>query len=170
MTDGGWTYLQRRFDGSVAFGDRTHQDYVDGFGTVNGEFWLGLDKMRLFSSSAVSVQLDLTVDTGACLTAQYSSFSIGAPSSYILSVSGYVDGGGLCAQTLVYNNGKAFAARNGPNSNSCPATRYQGWWFGSCTYLSINGDYSRYPDNERGFTEHACGGYNNLVGSIMKVQ
>ena len=170
MTNGGWTYLQRRYDGSLSF-DWTYQEYVDGFGDVSGEFWLGLDKIYLFSSSVVSVQLDLSIDSGVCKTATYSAFSLGDVSTnYELSVSGYIDGGGLCSQTFGYNNGKEFSAKNGPTSNTCPGTKYHGWWFGFCTFISINGDYSGYPGNERGFTEHGCGGYNNLVASVMKIQ
>lgn len=41
VTDGGGQIvLQNRFDGSVHF-NRPWQDYKNGFGSLNGEFWLG---------------------------------------------------------------------------------------------------------------------------------
>ena len=36
----GWTVMQRRLDGSVDF-YRGWADYVDGFGSLQGEYWIG---------------------------------------------------------------------------------------------------------------------------------
>ena len=56
---GGWTVFQKRFDGTVDF-FRTWDDYRQGFGNLNGEFWLGLDKIyRLTASSSNKLRVDL---------------------------------------------------------------------------------------------------------------
>ena len=38
--ESGWTVIQRRLDGSVDF-YRGWSDYVDGFGYLDGEYWIG---------------------------------------------------------------------------------------------------------------------------------
>ncbi|XP_038675080.1 angiopoietin-related protein 5 isoform X2 [Scyliorhinus canicula] len=38
---GGWTVFQKRIDGTIEF-ERTWAEYMDGFGDLGSEFWLGL--------------------------------------------------------------------------------------------------------------------------------
>ncbi|XP_033238667.1 fibrinogen-like protein 1 isoform X1 [Drosophila pseudoobscura] len=43
----GWMVVQRRFDGSVNFSEGS---YIDGFGSLAGEFWLGLEKLYILTN------------------------------------------------------------------------------------------------------------------------
>ncbi|KAK7882061.1 hypothetical protein WMY93_028235 [Mugilogobius chulae] len=43
--EGGWTIIQRRMDGSVNF-YRPWDQYVEGFGDANREYWFGLEFMH----------------------------------------------------------------------------------------------------------------------------
>ena len=87
---GGWTVIQRRKDGSVDF-YRDWTDYVRGFGSVEGEFFLGLDKInRLTGNYDSQLRTDFTDWSGATAYAKYSIFGIGNyASTYKLTVSGY---------------------------------------------------------------------------------
>ena len=50
-TGEGWIVIQRRVDDSVAFEDKSWQDYKDGFGDYLGNYWMGLDKIHEITQS-----------------------------------------------------------------------------------------------------------------------
>ena len=87
---GGWTMFQRRRDGSVDF-FRGWDDYKRGFGNLNGEFWLGLDKIhRLTVSVSNKLRVDLEDIHGSTAYAEYSSFAVASErAKYQLSLGRY---------------------------------------------------------------------------------
>ena len=87
---GGWTVFQRRQGGSVDF-FRGWNDYKRGFGNLNGEFWLGLDKIhRLTASTNKKLRVDLEATAGTILLAEYSSFAVAnEKAKYQLTVGRY---------------------------------------------------------------------------------
>ena len=73
---GGWTVFQKRLDGSVDF-YRGWNDYKLGFGNLNGEFWLGLDKIyRLTKSERCKLRVDLEDTAGKTAWAEYDMFAV----------------------------------------------------------------------------------------------
>ena len=46
----GWTVFQRRKDGSVNI-YHSWKDYVTGFDDLNGEYWLGLEKINRLTAT-----------------------------------------------------------------------------------------------------------------------
>jgi hypothetical protein len=81
QTDGGgWTVFQRRQDASVDF-YRGWKDYKNGFGNLNGNFWLGLDRIhRLTKSGQTFLRVDLMDWTSDTAYAKYESFSVASES------------------------------------------------------------------------------------------
>ncbi|KAF5889786.1 microfibril-associated glycoprotein 4-like [Clarias magur] len=99
-----WTVIQRRLDGSVNF-YRSWVDYKTGFGTVSGEYWLGLDTIFLMTSlERYQLRVDIEdFDRGRAF-AQYSSFYIDSESnSYTLHISDYINGGAGDQSTTGYD-------------------------------------------------------------------
>jgi len=83
-------------------------------------------------------------------SAEYSTFSVSDEVGlYTLSVGGYSgDAGDALAGTinpLWDANNKPFSTPDRDNDDcpacSCAALRYHGWWFGYCTYSSLNYDF-----------------------------
>ena len=87
---GGWTVFQRRLDGSVDF-YRAWDAYKRGFGNLNREFWLGLDKIhRLTVSENTKLRVDLEDNLGNKAFAEYSFFTVAnEQAKYQLSVGKY---------------------------------------------------------------------------------
>ena len=73
---GGWTVFQKRIDGSVDF-NRHWSDYKHGFGNLNGEFWLGLDRIhRLTLDNNSMLRVDLEDFEGGSAYAEYNLFGV----------------------------------------------------------------------------------------------
>ncbi|KAI8490992.1 hypothetical protein Bbelb_314110 [Branchiostoma belcheri] len=155
---GGWTVMQRRFDGSIDF-NRPYNDFRYGFGSANGEQWLGLENMyRLTEQNAYELYIELEDWNSVVKYAKYSSFSVGRRSSnYRLSVGGYTgtagDGFSLSSSSSIYYlSGRYFSARDvdlDTNIRSCAggfSAFTGGWWYSSCGYSALNGPYLRPSD------------------------
>ena len=83
---GGWTVFQSRQDGSEDF-YLGWSDYKAGFGDLNGEFWLGLDKIHRLTKSGQDV---LRVDLMDFNNAVYGTFSVADESDkYRLNIGTY---------------------------------------------------------------------------------
>ena len=88
---GGWTVFQKRQDGSVDF-FLGWTDYKIGFGNLNGEFWLGLDKInRLTNSAKFRLRVDLEDTKGKTAYASYDYFAVTSEKTkYQLSLGIYL--------------------------------------------------------------------------------
>ena len=108
MGRGGWTVFQRRQDGSQDF-YLGWSNYKAGFGDLNGEFWLGLDKIHRLSKSGQNVlRVDLMDFNGAERYAKYGTFSVADESDkYRLNV-GYYSGKERPGQTLSLSDAETY--------------------------------------------------------------
>ena len=73
---GGWTVFQKRLDGSVDF-YLGWESYKNGFGDLNGEFWLGNDNLhRLTAADDVILRVDLEDFDGNIRYVEYTTFKV----------------------------------------------------------------------------------------------
>ena len=88
--DGGWTVFQKRLDDSVDF-FRNWESYKNGLGDLNGEFWLGNDKLhRLTYSDDVMLRVDMEDFDGNITYAEYTTFQVADEADkYRIVIGGY---------------------------------------------------------------------------------
>ncbi|XP_029581984.1 angiopoietin-related protein 4 [Salmo trutta] len=147
-TEGGWTVIQRRQDGSVDF-DQLWQAYQSGFGILNGEFWLGLEKM-----SAVAKDIDYILKVkfsdwrGDSETIQYPIRLGGEESHYALHIQ-ETSNGNLESALATEASGLPFSTRDQDNDQksdtNCAKHLSGGWWFSNCGRSNLNGRYFMSP-------------------------
>ena len=86
----GWLVLQRRINGKMNF-EQNWNEYKNGFGDPNEEFWLGNEKINLISEYAdLEIRLNLRKSDASKFFARFSSFRIGNESrNYQLLIEEY---------------------------------------------------------------------------------
>jgi len=150
---GGWTIFHNRYDGSVAF-NRGWLEYENGFGSLNGEFWLGLKHIsELTKSGYFDLRVEMSSHDGRFKFAQYKEFRVhGATENYKISFKddSYT---GDAGDSLLYANNAPFSTYDNDHdtSSSNYAANYgANWWKNICCYPTLNGIYesSGVADNE----------------------
>ena len=169
---GGWTMLQRRFDGSVDF----NQNWTiceNTFGNLTGEHWLGLINMhRLTASAPQELRVDLEDFNRNTRYARYSTFTVGSTSTkYRLLVSGY---SGTAGDGLGYHSGSRFSTIDRDNDarfgSNCALQYSSGpWWYNNCYYVSLNGKYYHVHTSATGVIRWYVPGLSSSRFSLKKV-
>ncbi|CAG2222401.1 Tenascin-R,Ryncolin-2,Ficolin-1-A,Ryncolin-1,Fibrinogen C domain-containing protein 1,Tenascin-N,Fibroleukin,Fibrinogen-like protein 1,Ficolin-2,Tenascin,Ficolin-1,Fibrinogen-like protein A,Ficolin-1-B,Microfibril-associated glycoprotein 4,Ryncolin-3,Ryncolin-4 [Mytilus edulis] len=141
--NGNWTVFQKRINGTTDF-FRGWEEYENGFGNLEAEFWLGNRKISdITSTGKYELRIDLTDFDGITGFAKYSTFSVGnASTNYILTVRGY---NGNIGNGLWYNSGMSFTTKDRDNDRdstvNCANTRNGAWWYNRCNNVNLNGQY-----------------------------
>ncbi|XP_056009280.1 uncharacterized protein LOC125663801 isoform X2 [Ostrea edulis] len=146
---GGWTVLQKRFDGSTSF-NRTWIEYRNGFGSAHSEYWLGNEIVHVLTKkNHSSLHIIINSTSGDTWFEDYHIFAVGDESNrYRLTLGGPANGtaGDMMMDTgLPQANlgGKIFYTPDPPyNDNvNCTARLHGGWWFAACDFAFLNGLY-----------------------------
>ena len=182
-----WIIINQRL--GITFNwDLPWADYKAGFGSVDADFWLGLEKMHLLTSSQ-SYRLRVEVQRNSTkfwFSAEYWSFKIGDElnDKYRLEVDGYsgdagdalmyegdVNNNGIFGNWL--HNGMVFSTYDRDHDNTpvnCAANYDGGWWYNACHYGCIT---CRSPGNQwRTLPGSGPGTYgtSKLVNSRMMIK
>ncbi|XP_034481278.1 microfibril-associated glycoprotein 4-like isoform X1 [Drosophila innubila] len=144
---GGWTIILRRIDGSVNF-HRNWTEYNNGFGDLNGEFFIGLDKIHEMTAERNQELLVLLEDfEGNKTFEKYDEFAIGnEDQQYELHTLGKASG--TAGNSLLYHHGSKFSTFDrdidGESDIHCAEQSTGGWWYRSnyyCQSCKLTGTY-----------------------------
>jgi len=146
---GGWTVFHNRYDGSVNF-NRSWTSFENGFGKLNGEFWLGLKNVNKLTKNSVNdLRIEMSSFTGWKKYAQYRQFHVGDSSqNYKLSVETEAFRCYSCSagDSLVWFEEKFSTFDNDDDSNC--AARYGANWYSSCRSNSENNMNGKYGSKD----------------------
>lgn len=146
MDGGGWTVIQQRVDNSTDF-YRDWEDYRKGFGYLQSNLWLGLDKIHCLTHiEPCELLVIISSFSDETAMSKYHHFRVGnKDSSYQLHVRMYnstVSDGG---DALEIHNGQKFSTRDQDNdlssSENCAAKFHGAWWYKECHESNLNGRY-----------------------------
>lgn len=136
--NGGWTVFQNRFDGSVSF-KRNFTEYIEGFGSYSGEYWLGLKYIEEMTATlATELRLDLTAADNSTAYEVFPNFHLGSSPGYELHID---TGNGTAGAGLFGDNGNSFFTYDNDNVHGCAQRDGSGWWYGYCSSAGLNGQY-----------------------------
>ncbi|KAJ8031641.1 IgGFc-binding protein [Holothuria leucospilota] len=145
---GGWTIIQRRTSGAEDF-TKDWDDYKNGFGDLNEEFWLGNEAIHFLTrQERYTLRFDTIDCDGVSRFATYEVFETGTEGeSYQLNLAGGTKGS-LFPFYFTNHNSWKFYTRDRDNVRNCAKNSGGGWWLmggddpqGGCHFVHLNGDY-----------------------------
>lgn len=137
-----WTVIQRRVDGSEDF-NRSWQEYKEGFGSRQHEYWIGNEALHYLADQAnYSIRIEIWDILDNYSYADYEDFYVSDESTkYRLFISGY---SGNATDAMDDHNRHAFSTKDSDNdasSTHCALFSSAGWWFSQCHNVNPNGKY-----------------------------
>ena len=157
---GGWTVIQRRFNGAENF-YRGWEAYKRGFGELQREFWLGNDNIHLLTAQAIyprgsEARVMVSYNNGVSLHGYtYPYFRVNNErNKYSLQIT---SASPSSSYPFVSSDKQKFSTYDrdndgAPSYNCAKDVLYAGWWINgsgntcSSTKTNLNGPYDAYAD------------------------
>ena len=151
----GWTVIQRRQDGSINF-NQNFAAYQKGFGFLEGEYWIGLNRINQLTQSAyqhnTTLRVKMCTFDEECAETRYNNFKVlGARFWYRAYITG-LDPNSTAGDALgneAPENRTAHLQRfstfdrdeDSSSTLNCARQSYSGWWHNQCWLANLNGVY-----------------------------
>ncbi|PIK49584.1 putative microfibril-associated glycoprotein 4-like [Apostichopus japonicus] len=164
-------------DGRLDF-FRGWEEYKNGFGSLHGEHWLGLDIIHALTMQDeyhlfVNMYLPTDLQQGK---AEYYKFFVGSEAqNYTLAISEY-EPSSNAGDSLMVHNGLGFSTWDRDNdmwtTGNCALDYKSAWWFSSCHTSNLNAPYLRPPfEFAKGIMWQTWGGERtSMIYTEMKIK
>ena len=139
---GGWLVIQRRLPNGNTNFTRNWQDYEEGFGNLDGEFWYGLRNIHcLTHSGEMELRIDMETTDGVAFNWTYQTIQVnGSLSFYSINLG---SGNGTMSSNAMSSKGwfNTYDMNLGSSTDfHCAQSREAGWWFdNNCGSVNLNG-------------------------------
>lgn len=138
-----WTLIQHRIDGSQNFNE-TWENYKYGFGNLNGEFWLGLEKIyAIAKQSDYILRIELEDWENTKHYVEYSFHLGNYETNYMLHLTEIT---GNVPNALPEHKDLMFSTwdHKAKGHFNCPESFSGGWWWHDvCGENNLNGKYNK---------------------------
>ncbi|MCJ8731860.1 hypothetical protein PDJAM_G00204340 [Pangasius djambal] len=139
---GGWIVFQRRNTGKLDFMKRWRQ-YMQGFGELTDEFWLGLENIHALTNTSTHYEVRFDLGLGSERAhAIYDDFKVGsAKQKFKLTIGNYR---GNAGDAMSYHQGRPFTTIDSDNDialGNCAFTHHGAWWYKNCHLANLNGKF-----------------------------
>ncbi|XP_050087776.1 fibrinogen-like protein A [Anopheles aquasalis] len=169
---GGWIVFQYRYDGSLDF-YRGWNEFRDGFGDLNKEFWLGLEKVHQITSGRKhELIIELKDFNGTYKYARFNAYEIGSESDqYDVKAIGKYSG--TAGDRMSHYKDRKFSTKDRDNDESsrhCAQYMEGAWWHWFCADSVLNARYMNAENEKSMHWYYFHGNYQGLSYSRMMIR
>ena len=134
----GWIVFQQQTEIISKYFNRSWEEFKAGFGSPDGNFWMGSEKIhRITNSAPYKLRLEITIKNGSFYSAEYDTFRLDSEAGqYKIHVGGYSGDAGDVMNRVdagILHNGMNFTTYdrdndNDPTSNQALGSGMGGWF------------------------------------------
>lgn len=162
----GWIIILKSGTGDVNF-DRRWKDYRNGFGSLDGDYWLGLEEMhKLTRDDNYKLQVDIQYYDKSWKYAIYDNFEVENENEKYKLKLGTYNKASTEEDGLTYHDGRKFSTSDSDNDGrdiNCADLNKSGWWYHQCYRSKLTGiALPEGTDDVKGIV------WNNLTGKTVK--
>ncbi|XP_050075301.1 microfibril-associated glycoprotein 4-like [Anopheles maculipalpis] len=172
LLGGGWTVIQRRTNGKANF-TRSFNEYRNGFGHPDQEFWIGLTRLtRITTPTQYELAIVMDAFDGDSAVVRYSSFKVSDETDgfRLATLSGFSVQSGNIGNSMSNLVGKTFSTFDRDTDSSttvnCANVWKGGWWSSDCGESNLNGFYNGANPTDTPKTSMVWTSFKGLVQSL----